>query len=154
MNKSVLIGGLLTLALTACAGVGPQRIYTEMSPPPRDYTVSPFFMRPNPTAVNVLIVEGNKIVIDQEPIRPPGNQEGDAVVIFFILDDQNGRYAFPPAGVIVKEHENFCTRHSDFQFKCKYRRPAPDEVYHYKVKVLDRSPGGRPINDLDPTIMN
>jgi len=111
---------------------------------------------PNPTNVNVFITAGNLIVVDQEPDRPPG----DPVVIFFSLDDQAGRYAFPPdtvpvtmRGIIIKEVANACNFQTKVQFKCKYPRPSAGTVYHYTVNVLDSS-GGQPIPSLDPSIMN
>jgi hypothetical protein len=149
MNKSLLIGGTLALILTACA-TGPQTIYTRENPRLIRYTLFPF-APPNPTAPNVFIVAG-EIVIDQEPIRPPGNQQGDPITIYFALQDPDPDYVFPQNGVEIKEHPNFCSPKSDYLFLCQYSRPTPGTIYRYTLRV--KHPHGRPVQDLDPSIMN
>lgn len=150
VNKSLFIGGALALVLTACAA-GTQKIYTDKSGRGEGFS-SAFVTQPNPTAPNIFIVAG-KIVIDQEPIRPPGDREGDPIAIYWALE-QGGSYTFPQHGVEIKGHPTFCSpvTGTDYVFSCKYRRPAPDTIYQYTVRVKDRS--GRPIRDLDPSIMN
>jgi hypothetical protein len=144
VNKALLLGGALALVLTACAS---QTIYTEANPRLKGY-VAAFAPRVNPTDVYVLIVE-DKIVVDQEPVRPP---TGDPVVIFFSLPD-GGNYSFKEHGIEIKGHPNFCNPVSDYVFKCKYSRPAPDTIYKYAVRV--KKGGGGTIKDLDdPSIWN
>jgi hypothetical protein len=151
VNKLLLIGGALALVLTACAS-GPQRIYTEGSGRVEGYRLSAFAALPNPTAPNVFIA-GDKIVIDQEPIRPPGNQAGDPIVMYFALED-GGMYTFPDHGIEIKGHPDFCkpVLGSVYVFKCAYGRPAPETIYKYVVRV--KKAGGGKITDVDPTIMN
>jgi hypothetical protein len=150
MNKLLLIGGASILVLTACA-TGPQIIYTREKPRLTGYT--PFVGPPNPTAPNVFIVAG-EIVVDQEPIRPPGNQQGDPITIYWGLQDSSKNYFFPNNAIEIQGHPAFCSSGSvsDDVFKCQYNRPAPGTPYKYKIRVKQRQ--GPPIHELDPTIMN
>ena len=104
---------------------------------------------PNPTAPNVFIVN-DKIIIDQEPIIPPG-QAGDTVTIFFALD-QNGSYAFPNNGIEIHQYPGFCSSVSAYVFLCKYTKPAAGTIYKYVVRVKKDS--GPMLKELDPTIWN
>lgn len=151
MNKLLLMGGVLALVLSACASE-PQRIYTAESGRSAGYRLSALASLPNPTAPNVFVV-GDKIVIDQEPIRPPGNQAGDAVVMYFGLEE-GGAYSFPDHGIEIRGHGDFCNPKPGtvYVFQCAYSRPAPDTIYKYIVR-LKKAGGGR-VTDLDPTIMN
>jgi hypothetical protein len=149
MNKLIGLGALI-LILSACAGA-PQRIYTSEVRRTEGYRLSALVAQPNPTAPNIFVV-GDKIVIDQEPIRPPGNQAGDPVVMYFALEE-GGVYSFPEHGIEIKGHTDFCSpTGSVYIFKCAYSRPAPDTIYKYVVR-LKKAGGGR-VTDLDPTIMN
>lgn len=141
--------------MTACA-VGPQKIYTQENPRLMGYTLSPLLLvatvaPPNPTAPNVFIV-ASQIVVDQEPIRPPGNQQGDPITIYWALQDANPNYVFPQNGIEIQGHPSFCSPISAYVFRCQYSRPAPGTVYKYLIRVKQNQ--GPPIKDLDPTIMN
>lgn len=151
MNKS-LCTVALTFLLAACAiGGGRQFIYTTERPRLEGYTLR-FAAAPNPTAPNVYITADKKIIVDQEPVRPPVGALGDRVTIFFGLE-QDGPYVFPENGIEIRQHPSFCSPISRYVVRCSYNRPAPDTVYKYVIRVrpVDRGPR---ITDLDPTIMN
>jgi len=130
--------------------MGTRTLYSEAEPRLRGYSLSQV-AAPNPTAPNVLIV-GNKIIVDQEPVRPPGSQQGDPITIYFALEE-GGAYSFPQHGIEIREHPTFCNpvQGSIYVFACKYRRPAPETVYKYTIRV--KSAEGS-LRDVDPTIWN
>ena len=72
MNRAILTGVASALILAACAGA--RTFYTAEQPRTRGYSLA-FATPPRSTAPNIFVV-GQKIVIDQEPIRPPGNRAG------------------------------------------------------------------------------
>ena len=147
MKKSIAAAAAFALLLTACGGM--RTLYTADVPRTTGYSLS-LVSAPNPTAPNVFIV-GDKIVVDQEPIRPPGNQQGDPITIFFGLE-QGGAYKFPNNGIEIQNYPSFCSPVSDYVFRCAYSRPAPGTVYKYAIRV--RTSTGNPLRDLDPTIWN
>ena len=150
MKSWTLVGVALAVALTACANMM-RTNYSDEQPRTRGFSQA-FVAAPNPTAPNVLIV-GNKIVVDQEPVRPPGNQPEDPITIYFALPE-GGPYTFPTHGIEITGHPNFCNpvTGSVYVFVCKYRRPAPDTIYKYVIRV--KQDQGPPLKDLDPTIWN
>jgi len=150
MKRAILAGVVSALILTACAGV--RTFYTEEQPRTRGYSLA-FVSPPNPTAPNIFVV-GEKIVIDQEPIRPPGNQQGDPITIYFALRE-DGDYSFRNHGVEIQQHPDFCNpvTGTKYLFKCQYSRPAPDTVYKYAVRLKNERTGDN-LRDLDPTIRN
>lgn len=151
MKKSLVIVAGLCALLTACADM--RTLYTEDQPRTKGYSLA-FVTVPNPTAPNILIVDGKWIVVDQEPIRPPGYQQGDPITIYFALPE-GGDYVFPDHGIEIKQHGEFCkaVMGSRYVFKCQYRRPVPDTVYHYVIRVRNERTGTN-LRDLDPTIWN
>ena len=149
MKKWTVVGVALAVALTACAASVTRIIYTEEQPRIRGYS-SAHVTAPNPTAPNIFVV-GNRIVVDQEPIRPPGNQQDDPVTIYFGLEEDGG-YTFPEDGVVIRDHRDYCRRASAYVFKCSYRRPAPGTKFKYTIHL--KSTTGTPPDDLDPTIWN
>jgi hypothetical protein len=153
MHKAFLIGCALVLMLAACASDRPERIFTQDNPRQKGYAVSSAVSPPNPTAPNIFIAAA-KIVVDQEPVRPPGNREGDPIAIYWALQE-GGNFTFPEHGVEIKGHPNFCNPVSDYVFRCNYMRPSPETIYKYVIRVQDRttSPPTK-LKDLDPTIMN
>lgn len=153
MHKTLLIGWPLVLTLVGCASGGPEKIFTQDNPRQSGYTPSPFVAPPNPTAPNVFIA-AKKIVVDQEPVRPPGDNAGDPIAIYWALPDK-GNYTFPEHGIEIKGHPSFCNPVSDYVFRCNYPRPAPDTIFKYVIRVQDKttSPPTK-LKDLDPTIMN
>ena len=154
MKKSILIGTAFALVLTACAGVRTQTLYSEKNPRLEGFdasAVSP----PNPTAPNVFVVN-NKIVVDQEPIRPVG-EPGSDVAIYFALA-QNGDYVFPqpplrPHGIEIVDHGRFCGPISKYVYKCKYQHPPVGTIYKYVIRVVNERTG-QPLKDVDPQIWN
>jgi hypothetical protein len=153
MNKSLCTVAALTLVLTACATSREKHfIYTQETPRLEGYTLSAFVAAPNPTAPNIYITADKKIVVDQEPVRPPGDIEGDRVTIYFGLE-QGGAYVFPENGIEIKQHPNFCSPMTRYVVRCSYNRPAPETVYKYVIRVQPVA-GGPRLKDLDPTIMN
>jgi hypothetical protein len=147
MKNTILIGVVSALVLTACGGS--QTIYSDANPRVRGYSlfaVNP----PNPTAPNVFIVN-NKIIVDQEPIIPPG-QQGDPVTIYWALD-QGGGYAFPNNGIEIHEHPSFCSAVSAYVFVCRYTKPAAGTIYKYFIRVKNETTQ-QPLKPLDPTIWN
>lgn len=143
----------MILTLAGCASGGPEKIYTQESPRQKGYALSPFVAPPNPTAPNIFIVAA-RIVVDQEPIRPPGNHQGDPIAIYWGLEEGRN-YTFPRNGIEIKDHQGFCNLVSEYVFRCKYARPAPDIIYKYFIRVQDKrtSPPTK-LKDVDPTIMN
>src|SRR5262249_11384275 len=100
------------------------------------------------------------IVVDQEPIRPPGDQEGDPVAIYWGLDDSLGDQAqyvwFDDSAIDIKgtgSNKVTCKKLTDFVFRCTYNRPKPETEYKYKIQVWDKQ-AKKYIKDLDPTVMN
>ncbi|MGH8714906.1 MAG: hypothetical protein ACREYB_12955 [Casimicrobiaceae bacterium] len=153
MRKNHWIGWALAFTLAGCASGGPERIFTRDSPREKGYMLSPFVAPPNPTAPNIFIAAA-KIVVDQEPVRPPGNHEGDPIAIYWALQE-GGNYTFPEHGIEINGHSNFCSPVSAYVFRCSYSRPAPDTIYKYVIRVRDKSTSPpTKLKDLDPTIMN
>lgn len=152
MRKTLLIGSALIPLLAACASGGLEKIFTQDNPRQFGYTPT-LVAAPNPTAPNVFIAS-KKIVVDQEPVRPPGDHEGDPIAIYWALQ-QGGNFTFPEHGIEIKGHPSFCNPVSDYVFRCNYPRPAPDTIYKYIIRVQDKttSPPTK-LKDLDPTIMN
>jgi hypothetical protein len=161
MNRKLLLAGFLSVVLTGCQSPGGdktegserQQFFTEAWPRLVGYSRFRILVAPNPTAPNVFIVNG-KIVVDQEPVRPPGNQQGDPITIYFALE-QGGNWVFPAHGIEIQNHPNFCNPVTDYVFLCKYLRPIPDMIYKYTIRVVDKSttPPTK-LKDLDPTVMN
>jgi hypothetical protein len=151
MNKLAAAAASLALVLTACVNLGAPTKYTKENPLTRGYS-APLEVPPNPTAPKIWIAN-DAIIVDQEPIRPPGNAQGDPVTIFFVLPD-GGPYRFPQNGIEIHQNPSFCSGVSDYIFRCAYSRPAPGTQYKYSVRV--RKDGTPPTNlkDLDPTIWN
>jgi hypothetical protein len=148
MKKYFAAAAAFALLLTACGGM--RTVYTADTPRTTGYSlavVSP----PNPTAPNVFIVSGN-IVVDQEPIRPPGNQQGDPITIYWALEE-GGIYKFQQHGIEIQQHPDYCSSVSDYVFKCAYSRPAPGTIYKYAIRVRNSQTGNN-LKDLDPTIWN
>jgi hypothetical protein len=155
MTKSISAAIASTLVLAACAsGVGPQEMYSDSKPRIVGYSLSAMVAAPNPTAPNVFITASKEIVVDQEPVRPPGNREGDPITIYFALEE-GGPWKFPHNGIEIRQHPNFCqpVTGSVFVIRCSYNRPTPGTVYKYTIRVDPVGPGSR-LRDLDPSIMN
>ena len=150
MTKTIVIAAGLAGLLTACADMGTRTLYSAEQPRVRGY-FSTFASPPNPTAPNVFIV-GDKIVVDQEPVRPPGTQQGDPITIYFGLADK-GDYKFPQHGIEIQGHQSFCNPVSDYVFLCTYARPEPGTIYKYMIRVRNDVTHTN-LKDLDPQIWN
>jgi hypothetical protein len=148
MKKANAVVCACVLLLTACGGM--RTLYTADNPRLTGYSLA-VVAPPNPTAPNIFIV-GDKIVVDQEPIRPPGDQQGDPITIYFALE-QGGVYKFQQHGIEIQQNPSFCASISDYVFKCAYSRPAPGTIYKYAIRVRNASSGVN-LKDLDPTIWN
>jgi hypothetical protein len=151
MKRAVLTGVASALILTACAGA--RTFYTEEQPRTRGYSLA-FASPPNPTAPNIFVVD-EKIVIDQEPIRPPGNQQGDPITIYFAIPEE-GDYSFRDHGIEIQGHPDYCNpvTGNKYLFKCRYSRPASGTPpYKYAVRLKNDRTGNN-LRDLDPTIWN
>ena len=156
MKNSILIGAALALLLTACAGVRTQTAYSERNPRLEGFAASRA-SPPNSTAPNVFVVH-DKIVVDQEPVRPVG-APGSDVTIYFALA-QDGGYEFPqpplrPHGIEIVGHPRFCdpVTGSKYVYVCRYVHPAADTIYKYVIRVRNEATG-QMLRDLDPQIWN
>jgi hypothetical protein len=147
MKNAILIGVVSVWLLAACAGS--QTLYSEANPRLGGYSFIALSL-PNPTAPNVFIVN-NKIIVDQEPIIPPG-QQGDPVTIFFALA-KGGAYTFPNNGIEIHQHPSFCSPDSAYVVRCKYTKPAAGTIYKYVIRVKNETTG-QMLRELDPTIWN
>src|SRR4029077_2154457 len=128
MKKSIAVA--CALLLTSCGGM--RTLYTADTPRLTGYSltaVSP----PNPTAPNIFIVDDQWIVVDQEPVRPPGYRQGDPITIYFALQE-GGDYKFQQHGIEIAQNPGFCSSVSDYVFKCAYSRPTPGTVYKYAIR--------------------
>jgi len=150
MHRTILLAVAVGAVLTACAET--RTFYTADTPRTKGFSLT-LVAAPNPTAPNVFIV-GDKIVVDQEPVRPPGTLQGDPITIYYALAE-GGSYVFPEHGVEIKGHPDFCSpiSGSKYVFRCAYSRPAPDTVYKYIIRVKNETTGTT-LKDLDPTIWN
>ncbi len=149
MKKSLVIVAGLCALLTACADM--RKFYTEEQPRTKGYSLA-FVSPPNPTAPNIFIVDDKWIVVDQEPVRPPGYQQGDPITIYWALPD-GGNYKFQQHGIEIAQHPSFCNPVSDYVFRCAYPRPMPGTVYKYAIRVRNDATHTN-LTDLDPTIWN
>ena len=144
--KTILTSVVSVWLLAGCAGS--QTLYSEANPRLGGYSLVALSL-PNPTAPNVYIVN-DKIIVDQEPIIPPG-QQVDLVTIFFALAKE-GAYTFPNNGIEIQHHPSFCSPDSAYLVRCKYTKPAGGTIYKYVIRV--KKDGGPMLKELDPTIWN
>ena len=148
MKRWLAIASGLAVLLAACAGK--PTFYSEAQPRTKGYSLA-LVSAPNPTAPNVFVV-GEYIVVDQEPIHPPGDREGDPITIYFALE-QDGNYKFREHGIEIAHHPSFCNTVTDYVVKCAYSRPVPGTIYKYAIRVRNTVTGTN-LRDLDPTIWN
>ncbi len=148
--RILVICAALASMLAGCANMGAQKTYGRDFARTSGFTE--FVAEPNPTAPNVFVV-GSQVVIDQEPIRPPGTGAGDPITIYFALKE-GGDWVFRDHGIEIQGHPGFCDPTSPFVVRCQYSRPVPGTVYKYNVRVWSKATPHVSVKDLDPTIMN
>lgn len=161
MKNWLFSSALFALLLAGCASMGHMDQSGRLGQEGFDPKV---VRRPQPLEPNVFIVEGEYIVIDQEPIRVPRAGPGTderRVTIAWALE-AGSPYTFPGEGGVNIFAETpgkpgpqnlncAALRPQHKVFVCRYDRPPSGTRFKYSVTVMK---GSTPLEKLDPHIMN
>lgn len=165
MNRSILALVAASLLLSGCMHIrtGPtetvkvgERTVTVVGTDGFDAAA---VNRPRPQAPNVFINAKEKIVADQEPIRPEETTESGTVTITWALDRDNP-YIFPDDTAIEFLRETgsappayACAvlRPRNKVIACTFEKPGTPQRWKYAIKVTNRTTG-RPLTTLDPWV--
>ena len=155
MDKSNWGLAASVLVLVACAGTGGSTMRGG-GPKQHDIEIADFIAPFVPTdcEVNVHVVDGTDILVDQEPVR---NKKcgTDRTITFKVI----GPYKFAPTnGIQVKATSlpmPVCGAVNPKKIECRFARPASvpqGDRYPYTVNVVKND--GTAVGSLDPMMIN
>jgi hypothetical protein len=113
---------------------------------------------PDPNAPNVFITGNQRIVVDQEPLRPTRVDADGFVTITWALP-RGANYIFPDDSAIALAASTgnplptglTCGAVKEKSFVCYYKKPEHSQRWKYTIKVKNKTTGTG-LETLDPSI--